>query len=85
LADPPFVFALAFFSRASAKKATGSSGLVFAQSTRTSVRVHDKTKKNPLTNKAIMNRLNPFAKKKRELLAKLEADRHAARAKLLKD
>ena len=27
-------------------------------------RVHDKTKKNPLTNKAMMHKLNPFAKKK---------------------
>lgn len=47
--------------------------------------LHDKTKKNPLTNKAIMNRLNPFAKKKAEILKKLEADRHAARAKLIKE
>jgi len=52
---------------------------------RTSVRVHDKTKKNPLANKALMNRLNPFAKKKTEILKKLEADRHAARAKVIKE
>lgn len=42
-------------------------------------RVHDKTKKNPLTNKALMHKLNPFAKKKQELLAaaakKAQADR----------
>lgn len=48
------------------------------------VRAHDKTKKNPLKNKAIMNRLNPFAKKAAELTAKREADRHAARAAALK-
>lgn len=51
---------------------------------RTSVRAHDKTKKNPLTNKAIMNRLNPFAKKQAELLKKLDADRHAKKAATLK-
>jgi large subunit ribosomal protein L4e len=52
---------------------------------RTSVRVHDKTKKNPLQNRAIMNRLNPFAAQKKTILAKLEADRHAARAKVIKE
>jgi large subunit ribosomal protein L4e len=52
--------------------------------TRTSVRVHDKNKKNPLNNKAIMNRLNPFAAQERQLLAKREADRHAARAAAIK-
>jgi len=50
-----------------------------------SVRVHDKTKKNPLINKAIMNKLNPYAKKAAELRAKLEKERHAKRAKVLKD
>jgi hypothetical protein len=50
-----------------------------------SVRAHDKTKKNPLKNKAMMLRLNPFAKKRAELIAKREADRHNARAKTLKD
>jgi len=50
----------------------------------TSVRSHDKTKKNPLTNKAMMNRLNPFAKKKAEILAKAEASRHAVKQKALK-
>jgi len=52
--------------------------------TRTSVRIHDKTKKNPLTNKAIMNRLNPFAKQQATLLAKREQERHAARAAAIK-
>jgi hypothetical protein len=47
------------------------------------VRTHDKTKKNPLTNKAIMNRLNPFAKKRAEILAKAEADRHSKRVAAL--
>lgn len=49
-----------------------------------SSRAHDKTKKNPLKNKAMMLRLNPFAKKRAELLAKREADRHAGRAAALK-
>jgi large subunit ribosomal protein L4e len=51
---------------------------------RKSVRVHDKTKKNPLANKAMMNRLNPFAAKARTLVAKQEAARHTARQKALK-
>jgi large subunit ribosomal protein L4e len=51
---------------------------------RQNVRVHDKTKKNPLTNKAMMLKLNPFAKKRAELVAKTEADRHAKRAAALK-
>ena len=51
---------------------------------RKSVRVHDKTKKNPLTNKAAMTRLNPFAKKRAEQLAKIEADRQKKRAADLK-
>jgi hypothetical protein len=52
---------------------------------RTSVRVHDKTKKNPLKHRGIMNKLNPVAKQMRATLAKQEADRHAARAKLIKE
>jgi large subunit ribosomal protein L4e len=48
-------------------------------------RSHDKTKKNPLKNKAIMLRLNPFAKKRAELIAKREADRKKNRAKVLKE
>ena len=51
---------------------------------KTSLRAHDKTKKNPLTNKAIMNRLNPFALKKAEILAKAEKERQVAKAKALK-
>ena len=51
---------------------------------RTNVRVHDKTRKNPLTNAAIRNRLNPFAAKQRELQAAAEAKRHAARAAAVK-
>jgi len=51
---------------------------------RTSVRVHHKTKKNPLKNKAMMLRMNPFAKKRAELIAKREADRHNGRAAALK-
>jgi len=49
-----------------------------------SSRAHDKTKKNPLKNKAMMLRLNPFAKKRAELVKKREADRHNARAAALK-
>jgi large subunit ribosomal protein L4e len=51
---------------------------------RVSIRVHDKTKKNPLRNKAMMQKLNPFAKKRAELVAKREADRTNARAAALK-
>merc|ERR1719498_1232066 len=50
-----------------------------------SARTHDKTKKNPLTNKAMMLKLNPYAKKAAELRAKLESDRHAKRAAVLKE
>jgi len=49
-----------------------------------SVRVHDKTKKNPLKNKAIMNKLNPYAAKAAELRQKLEKERNAKRAANLK-
>merc|ERR1712167_295368 len=52
--------------------------------TRTSVRNHDKNKKNPLTNRAAMNRLNPFAAKQKEIVAKRESERHAARAAAIK-
>lgn len=51
---------------------------------RTSVRTHFKNKVNPLKNKTQMLRLNPFAKKKAELIAAREADRHAKRAAALK-
>merc|ERR1711976_599777 len=49
----------------------------------TSVRAHGKTKANPLKNKSLMLRLNPFAKKRAELIAKREADIHAGAAKAL--
>jgi large subunit ribosomal protein L4e len=48
-------------------------------------RAHDKTKKNPLTNKAMMLKLNPYAKKAAELRAKLEKERNAKRAAVLKE
>jgi large subunit ribosomal protein L4e len=51
---------------------------------RTSVRVHDKTKKNPLTNTAMMNKLNPFAAEQKKILAKADADRAAKRAAAIK-
>lgn len=41
-------------------------------------------KKNALRNKSEMNRLNPFAAKKKELVAKQEADRHKTRQARLK-
>merc|ERR1711934_388100 len=50
-----------------------------------SVRAHDKTKKNPLNNKALMGRLNPYAAKAAELRAKAEKERHAKRAAVLKE
>lgn len=51
---------------------------------RTSVRAHDKTKKNPLTNASIRNRLNPFAATQKKLQAASEAKRHTARQAALK-
>lgn len=48
------------------------------------VRIHDKTKKNPLTNAAAMAKVNPFAKKRTEILKAAEAKRQANRAKALK-
>merc|ERR1719327_1505428 len=45
---------------------------------------HDKTKKNPLNNAAMMKKLNPYAAKAAELRAKAEKDRHAKRAATLK-
>merc|ERR1712151_889018 len=51
---------------------------------RTSRRIHDKTKKHPLNNKQMMLRLNPFAKKRAELVAKTQATRQAGRAAALK-
>lgn len=51
---------------------------------RTSVRAHDKTKKNPLKNAAMMLRMNPFAKKRAELVAAREAARAKGRAAALK-
>jgi len=51
---------------------------------RTNVRVHDKTRKNPLTNAAIRNRLNPFAATQRKNAAAAEQKRHAARAAAVK-
>jgi len=51
---------------------------------RVNVRSHDKTKKNPLRNAAIRNRLNPFAAQQKVLLAKQEADRHTKRQAAIK-
>merc|ERR1711990_922784 len=49
-----------------------------------SVRAHDKAKKNPLKNKAIMLRLNPYAQKAAELRSKAEEERHKKRAAAIK-
>jgi len=51
---------------------------------RDNVRVHDKTRKNPLTNTAIRNKLNPFAATQRKNAAAAEQKRHAARAAAVK-
>jgi len=51
---------------------------------RQNIVAHDRTKKNPLKNKAMMNKLNPFAKKKAELIAKQEKDRADKRKATLK-
>merc|ERR1712147_284840 len=48
-------------------------------------RAHDKTKKNPLTNKAMMLKLNPYAKKAAEARTKLEKERHAKKAAAIKE
>jgi len=47
-------------------------------------RVHDKTKKNPLTNKAMMQKLNPFAKAKAAINEAATKQRREDRAKALK-
>lgn len=52
---------------------------------RTSVRQHDKTKKNPLKNKTMMQKLNPNYKAECAAALKFEAARKAARAKIVKD
>ena len=52
---------------------------------RTSVRVHDKNHKNPLKNRALMQRLNPYSKTQREQEAKMDAQRKKDRAAALKN
>ena len=51
---------------------------------RHSVRAHDKTRKNPLTNKALMNKLNPYAKTQAAAFEKLKEERHKKRADRIK-
>ena len=51
---------------------------------RTSVRAHDKTKKNPLTNKAQMQKLNPWSKAKAALIEKTTKERQAKKAAVIK-
>ena len=51
---------------------------------RTSVRAHDKQKKNPLKNRAMMQRLNPASKALRAAEAKAVEARRTARAAALK-
>lgn len=45
---------------------------------------HNKTNANPLTNRALMNRLNPFEKQRVAIIKKREEDRHKARAAAVK-
>merc|ERR1719453_2905240 len=52
---------------------------------RTSVRVHDKTKKNPLKNKTMMQKLNPDSKAHSAAERKAEELRHKARAAAIKE
>ena len=47
---------------------------------RTSERQHEKTKKNPLKNKTMMQRLNPYSATARDLEQKAQAARVTARA-----
>jgi large subunit ribosomal protein L4e len=51
---------------------------------KTSVVAHNATKKNPLANKTIMKRLNPFDEKRRAQELKLQEDRHKARVANIK-
>lgn len=46
---------------------------------KTHVRLHDLKKKNPLKNRSLMKKLNPFSTKKREAEAKLNDERHKKR------
>ena len=50
---------------------------------KTEARVHDKTKKNPLKNKAMMQKINPYSKTMRELEQKAQEARVTARQKAL--
>merc|ERR1712113_150266 len=50
---------------------------------RTSVRNHDKTKKNPLKNRTMMQKLNPYSKTARDLAAKATKARIDSRKKAL--
>jgi len=45
---------------------------------------HDKGKKNPLRNRALMKRLNPFNEKRQEAEKKLQEERHKKRVATLK-
>jgi len=51
---------------------------------RQSVRAHDKTKKNPLTNKAMMGRLNPFYSEQCAAAKKDDERRQKARKEAIK-
>ena len=50
---------------------------------KTSVRAHDKTKKNPLKNQVMMQKLNPYSKTARDLEQKAQVARIAARKKAI--
>lgn len=51
---------------------------------RHSVRVHDKTRKNPMKNKALMNKLNPYAKTQAAAFEKLKQERNKKRQDRIK-
>jgi large subunit ribosomal protein L4e len=48
-------------------------------------RLHDKSKKNPLKNRSLMRRLNPFDEKRREIEKKAQEERHKKRVATLKN
>jgi len=51
---------------------------------RTHAVAHDKQKKNPLKNRGLMNRLNPFDAKRRAAVQKTEDDLHKKRQTTVK-
>jgi len=54
------------------------------RTTRSHIRLHDKRHVNPLTNRSLMTKLNPFDKVRREAEKKAQADRSTKRAATIK-